>query len=332
MTGTKKINNKHVLNPRPYSVFCHLRPCRGGGWCDPPWRFKTKGCRASRKKPEACSQRDLAIGGIFFGPRFNIWPTYDRSKVNFSKKSNFFNFLRRWWQNGKRYQLETFTIVFPDPFSIVWCVFRYNISKNSASDALKVCKHWVTLGVWPHWPDPDTKMNYKKQSTVPEMDKKFEIRASKKPERQSARDNYRSTEVTDLTLTFSDLQNVNGHCANVKSASCDPKQSISVSGQSAFISMWSDLQVSANLAGGCSLYDVITLWPDMTLIIFFTKSCAKDAPEGTENFSKLSQKVRRVAKKNLRGGGGAPTPPPPARARVKLVYLFRQWTYDCCRW
>ena len=25
------------LNPRPYSVFCHLRPCRGGGgWCDPP--------------------------------------------------------------------------------------------------------------------------------------------------------------------------------------------------------------------------------------------------------------------------------------------------------
>ena len=81
-------------------------------------------------------------------------------------------------------------------------------------------------------------MNYKKQSTAPEMDKKFEIRASKKPERQkSARDNYRSTEVTDLTLTFSDLQNVNGHCANVKSASCDPKQSISVSGQSAFISM-----------------------------------------------------------------------------------------------
>ena len=134
-------------------------------------------------------------------------------------------------------------------------------------------------------------------------------------DKKSARDNYRSTEVTDLTLTFSDLQNVNGHCANVKSASCDPKQSISVSGQSAFISMWSNLQVSANLAGGCSLYDVITLWPDMTLTIFLTKSCAKDAPEGTENFSKLSQKVRRVAKKNHRGVH-QPPPPPPARARV----------------
>ena len=39
----------------------------------------------------------------------------------------------------------------------------------------------------------------------------------------SARSHYRSTEVTDLTLTFSNLQIVNGHCANVKSASCDSK-------------------------------------------------------------------------------------------------------------
>ena len=133
-------------------------------------------------------------------------------------------------------------------------------------------------------------------------------------------------EVTDLTLTFSDLQNVNGHCANVKSASCDPKQSISVSGQSAFISMWSNLQVSANLAGGCSLYDVITLWPDMTLTIFFTKSCAKDAPEGTENFSKLSQKVRRVAKKNLRGGCTNPLPPLHGRGlRWDSRFNPRQW-------
>ena len=68
-------------------------------------------------------------------------------------------------------------------------------------------------------------------------------------------------------------------------------------------------------------------WRDLDS--FFTKSCAKDAPEGTENFSKLSQKVRRVAKKNLRGGGGLhQRPPPPARARVKNYERYRHQTFS----
>ena len=33
-----------------------------------------------------------------------------------------------------------------------------------------------------------------------------------------------------------------------------------------------------NLVEGCSSYDVITSWPDLTRQFFLTKSCAKDAP------------------------------------------------------
>ena len=44
------------------------------------------------------------------------------------------------------------------------------------------------------------------------------------------------------------------------------------------------------------------------------KSCAKDVPEGTENLSRLSETVRRVAKKNLRGVA------PPLHGRG-LIYL-----------
>ena len=35
----------------------------------PPWRFETKRRSASRKRPNDCSRRVLAIGGIFFDPR-----------------------------------------------------------------------------------------------------------------------------------------------------------------------------------------------------------------------------------------------------------------------
>ena len=34
------------VNPRPFSVFRHLRQWRGGGWVGPPWRFETKRRRA----------------------------------------------------------------------------------------------------------------------------------------------------------------------------------------------------------------------------------------------------------------------------------------------
>ena len=34
----------------------------------------------------------------------------------------------------------------------------------------------------------------------------------------------------------------------------------------------------SKIAGGCSSYDVIAPWPDLTWSIFFTKSCARFAP------------------------------------------------------
>ena len=57
------------LNPRPGRPFSITRPGRGGGRCDPPWRFETKRRSASRKKTIDCSRRVLAIGGTFFDPR-----------------------------------------------------------------------------------------------------------------------------------------------------------------------------------------------------------------------------------------------------------------------
>ena len=75
------------LNPRPYSLFCHLRPCRGGGgWCDPPWRSAPDGRRASRKKPVDAPRRDLAIAHIVFGPRLIFDLVRSGQSSNFREK------------------------------------------------------------------------------------------------------------------------------------------------------------------------------------------------------------------------------------------------------
>ena len=46
--GYRRLHIGFELNPRPDTVFRHLRSDRGwGGWCDPPpWRFQTKRRRA----------------------------------------------------------------------------------------------------------------------------------------------------------------------------------------------------------------------------------------------------------------------------------------------
>ena len=56
-----------ILNPRPGRAFSITSPGRGG--MRPPWRFEIKRRSASRKRSIDCSQRVLAIGGIFFYPR-----------------------------------------------------------------------------------------------------------------------------------------------------------------------------------------------------------------------------------------------------------------------
>ena len=62
----------------------------GGGGVRPPlWRFQTKRRRASRKRPEDCSRRVLAIGGIIFGPRSIFDPAMAGQMSNFRKFHDF---------------------------------------------------------------------------------------------------------------------------------------------------------------------------------------------------------------------------------------------------
>ena len=56
------------FNPRPFSVFRHLRQFRGG-LVRPPWRSAPDGRRASRKKTVDASRWDLAIAHIVFCAR-----------------------------------------------------------------------------------------------------------------------------------------------------------------------------------------------------------------------------------------------------------------------
>ena len=58
-----------TFNPRPFSVFRHLRQWRGGGMVRPPWRSAPDGRRASRKKTVDASRWNLAIAHIVFSPR-----------------------------------------------------------------------------------------------------------------------------------------------------------------------------------------------------------------------------------------------------------------------
>ena len=80
------------INPRPDTVFRHLRSDRGGGGLvRPPWLFQTKRRRASRKRPADCSRRLLAIGGIIFGPRSIFDQLMAGQRSNFRKFYDFSN-------------------------------------------------------------------------------------------------------------------------------------------------------------------------------------------------------------------------------------------------
>ena len=77
------------INRRPYSVFCHLRPCRGGGGgvgATPPWPSAPDGRRASWKKPVDAPLRDLAIAHIVFGPRLIFDLVRSGRRLNFREK------------------------------------------------------------------------------------------------------------------------------------------------------------------------------------------------------------------------------------------------------
>ena len=74
----------------------------------------------------------------------------------------------------------------------------------------------------------------------------------------------------------------------------------------------------SKIAGGCSSYDVIAPWPDLTWSIFFYQKLRKVCPI---SFPKTRRRYAPPFFRYLRltsGGGVAPTPP--VRARVKPLF------------
>ena len=81
----------NCFNPRPFSVFRHLRQWRGGGGVGttPPWRSAHDGRRASQKKPVDASRRDLAIAYIVFNPRSTFDLVKSGQRSNFRENRHF---------------------------------------------------------------------------------------------------------------------------------------------------------------------------------------------------------------------------------------------------
>ena len=72
---------------------------------------------------------------------------------------------------------------------------------------------------------------------------------------------------------------------------------------------------ASKIAGGCSSYDVIAPWPDLTWSIFFYQKLRKVCPiRYPKTWRRVAPPFFRYLRKTS-GGGGAPNPP--VRARVK---------------
>ena len=79
------------FNPRPCSVFRHLRHCKGGGAT--PFRVsELTVVELSGKKQADCSRRILAIGGAFFSYRREIFDVVMKGhRSNFREIGKFSN-------------------------------------------------------------------------------------------------------------------------------------------------------------------------------------------------------------------------------------------------
>ena len=70
--------------------------------------------------------------------------------------------------------------------------------------------------------------------------------------------------------------------------------------------------------GGCTSYDVIVRWPDLTRSIFFCQKLCKGWPISYTKFQRDPLSGSAGIKKAHGGMALTPHPPPPARARVKI--------------
>ena len=74
----------------------------------------------------------------------------------------------------------------------------------------------------------------------------------------------------------------------------------------------------AKVAEGCSSYDVIAPWPDLTRSIFLPKIAQGLPHKVAQNpAARIAPPFFAIHEKT--SGGGGCTPPPPVRARVKFV-------------
>ena len=133
---------KTDVNPRPGRAFFITSSGRVVDAPPPPWRFETKHHSASKYKPVYCSQWVLVIGSIFF-PWVSIWPSHDRSKVNFRGNRRFFNLTRQYRRSYGRYRHETSsiytasTIVLAGQSAAFWYIMLLVFwSANSFAEAL----------------------------------------------------------------------------------------------------------------------------------------------------------------------------------------------------
>ena len=146
----------------------------------------------------------------------------------------------------------------------------------------------------------------------------------------------RSTEVSDLrwpqlTLTLI-WRNVKGHIQ-----SCIDTSLINYphSSQSHHAKLRL-LTISLKSCEGCSSYDVITSWPDLTRPNFFHQKLRKGCPISYGKFQHDPPNGVASSSEKLMGGG-LHQPPPPDRARVKtnpvLSTAWSAWPRRCTsRW
>ena len=105
-----------AINPRPFSVFRHLRQWRGGGGTTPPGDRPLMVVELRGKKPVDASRQDLAIAYIVFNPRSTFDLVKSGQRSNFRENRHFWNLHAHSGKIMCRSDLKTSPACFPVQF------------------------------------------------------------------------------------------------------------------------------------------------------------------------------------------------------------------------
>ena len=103
------------INPRPDTVFRHLRPDRGG-WCDPPGVSKRSVVELCGKDRQIALTEYSRLVILFLALGQYLTQFLQVKGQTFGNSMIFFKFTSQYQQNYLAYRHETFTIVFPVQF------------------------------------------------------------------------------------------------------------------------------------------------------------------------------------------------------------------------